>query len=69
MSAQTSIEPHKKQSTVETHRRDESNDTRIANPLSVSNRKKSQSNFSTLPQRNNYWKMNLATWEEKKWQD
>ena len=30
MSAQTSIEAHKKQSTVETHRRDEPNDTRIA---------------------------------------
>ena len=30
MSAQTSIEPDKKQSTIETHRRDELNDTRIA---------------------------------------
>jgi hypothetical protein len=30
MSAQTSMEPYKEQSTVETHRRDEPNDTRIA---------------------------------------
>jgi hypothetical protein len=30
MSAQTSMEPYKKQITVETHRRDEPNDTRIA---------------------------------------
>jgi hypothetical protein len=45
------------------------NDTRIVNPRSASNRKTTQENFSTLPQRNNYGKMNPATWEETKWQD
>ncbi len=59
MSAQTSIEAHKKQSTVETHRRDESNDTRIANPRSASNRKRIKGLFPAwpLPQSPKGWKI------------
>jgi hypothetical protein len=61
---------HEKQNTLKTARQEANpTDTRIVNPRSASNRKTTQENFSTLPQRNNYGKMNPATWEETKWQD
>jgi hypothetical protein len=61
---------HEKQNTLKTARRDRNpNDTRIVNPHSASNRKTTQENFSTLPQRSNYGKTSLATWDETKWQD
>src|SRR5262249_10612680 len=40
------------------------NDPRIVNPLSASNHERTKDNFSTLPQQNNFGKMNLDTWEE-----
>jgi len=61
---------HEKQNTLNTARRDRTRPTRgLLIPRSASNRKTTQENFSTLPQRNNYGKMNPATWEETKWQD